>query len=116
MRTSARRLAQRPGAQANEDEGSRAVPWDCTTRVCAHRLTRAAMRLEAISPQLPSPVRELAGLSLHDGSLEAVIWEPATKRLRLSVVTWHPSGYQAVTGGGADSRRYTPEVSDWNST
>jgi hypothetical protein len=47
-------------------------------------------------PRLPAPVRELAGLSLQDGWVEAVVWEAAGKRLRLSVVTPHSSGYLAV--------------------
>ena len=56
-----------------------------------------AQRLEAISPRLPAPVLKLAGLNLHDASIEDVRWEPAIKRLRLSLLTLDPpSRYQAV--------------------
>ena len=57
-----------------------------------------AQRLEAISAGLPGPVLELADLNLHDACIEAVLWEPAAKRLRLSLVAFHhSSGYRAVT-------------------
>jgi hypothetical protein len=56
-----------------------------------------AQRLEAISPRLPASVLKLAGLNLHDASIENVLWEPAVKRLRLSLLTLAPpSRYQAV--------------------
>jgi hypothetical protein len=56
-----------------------------------------AQRLEAISPHLPAPVLKLAGLNLHDATIENVRWEPAVKRLRLSLLTLDPpSRYQAV--------------------
>ena len=59
--------------------------------------TAYASRIEAILPRLPAPVASLAGLDLHDGCIESVVWEPACKRLQLSVVVWHPAGHQAVT-------------------
>jgi hypothetical protein len=59
--------------------------------------TAYARRLEAILPLLPASVRELAGLSLHDGLLEGVVWEPAARRLSLSVVARPSAGYRAVT-------------------
>ena len=63
----------------------------------AQARTAYASRLEAIMSRLPGPVRELARLSLHDAQFEAVEWQPADKRLQLSVVTPQPSGYRAVT-------------------
>jgi uncharacterized membrane protein YccC len=56
-----------------------------------------AVHLAAILRRLPSAVQDLASLSLHDGSIEAVVWEPAAKRLRLSLVSPHPAGHRAVT-------------------
>jgi hypothetical protein len=42
-------------------------------------------------------VLKLAGLNLHDASIEDVRWEPAVRRLRLSLLTLDPpSRYQAV--------------------
>jgi hypothetical protein len=56
-----------------------------------------AQHLETISPRLPAPVLKLAGLNLHDATIEDVLWEPAVKRLRLSLLTLDPpSRYQAV--------------------
>ena len=56
-----------------------------------------AQRLEAISPRLPASMLKLAGLNLHDAYIEDVRWEPAVKRLRLSLLTLDPpSRYQAV--------------------
>lgn len=64
-----------------------------------------ARRLEAVSPRLPAPVLKLAGLNLHDACIEDVLWEPAVRRLRLSLVALHyPAGDRAVTltySGGA---------------
>jgi hypothetical protein len=54
------------------------------------------LRLDVIMPRLPVPVRELAGLSLHDGWFEGVVWEPAGKRLRLAMVIPHAASYRAV--------------------
>jgi hypothetical protein len=56
-----------------------------------------AHRLEAISPRLPAPMLTLAGLDLHDAIIEAVRWEPAVKRLRLSLVALRHPGYRTVT-------------------
>lgn len=55
-----------------------------------------AARLEAIMPLLPAAVRELAGLSLHDAIIEVIRWDPAARRLRLSVVVPHSAGCRAV--------------------
>lgn len=56
-----------------------------------------AARLRLILPRLPVSVRLLTELSLQDGIIEEVVWDPAVKCLRMSLVTPRSSGYQAVT-------------------
>jgi hypothetical protein len=56
-----------------------------------------ARRLETILPELPAPLRELSGLSLHDGHVETVTWEPAARRLCLSLVAGHSRRWRTVT-------------------
>ncbi len=53
----------------------------------AEKVTRDyASRLEQIRASLPGPMQELARLSLHDGLLEQVTWNPVDRHLRLQIV------------------------------
>jgi hypothetical protein len=56
-----------------------------------------AAHLENISPRFTRSARALAKLSLQDGIIEEVIWEPAVKCLRMSLVMPHSAGYRVVT-------------------
>jgi len=56
-----------------------------------------ARRLEAILPGLPDAVRDLAGLNLHDAQIETAQWQPAERRLTLSLVTRRAQRWHTVT-------------------
>lgn len=52
-------------------------------------------RVAVIEDRLPEPMLRLARLgSLHDGVIEQVTWDPASKCLMLDLVTWTPSPSQ----------------------
>ena len=56
-----------------------------------------AAHLRVLSPRLPASVRLLTELSLQDGIVEEVVWEPAVKCLRMSLVMTNSFGYRAAT-------------------